>query len=82
MPFSKFVFSVALGPLIVKGSKFHTHWNSRKHKRQAPMHSSGFEPAIPAIKQLQTYAWDRTTTEIGFWNSLVKYYLETVLITT
>jgi hypothetical protein len=26
--------------------------------------SAGFEPAIPAIKWLQTYALDRTVTEI------------------
>jgi hypothetical protein len=29
------------------------------------MPSSGFEPAIPAIKRLQTYALDRSTTGIG-----------------
>jgi hypothetical protein len=29
------------------------------------MPSVGFEPAIPAVKQLQTYALDRTATGIG-----------------
>jgi hypothetical protein len=29
------------------------------------MPSAGFEPAIPAIKQLQMYALDRTATGIG-----------------
>jgi hypothetical protein len=29
------------------------------------MPSSGFEPAIPAVKWLQTYALDRTVTGIG-----------------
>jgi hypothetical protein len=29
------------------------------------MHSEGFEPAIPAVERLQTYALDRTATGIG-----------------
>jgi hypothetical protein len=29
------------------------------------MPSAGFEPTIPAMKQLQTYALDRTDTGIG-----------------
>jgi hypothetical protein len=29
------------------------------------MPSAGFEPAIPAIKRLHTYALDCTATEIG-----------------
>jgi hypothetical protein len=29
------------------------------------MPRAGFEPAIPATKQQQTYALDRATTEIG-----------------
>jgi hypothetical protein len=33
------------------------------------MPSAGFEPAIPAIKRLQTYALDSTATGIG--NSLI-----------
>ena len=31
------------------------------------MPSAGFEPATPAIKQLQTYALDRKATGIGLW---------------
>jgi len=30
------------------------------------MPSTGFQPAIPAIKLLQTYALDRRATGIGF----------------
>jgi len=30
------------------------------------MHAVGFEPAVPAIEQPQTYALDRTATAIGF----------------
>jgi hypothetical protein len=29
------------------------------------MHSEGFEPAVPAIKLLQTYAVERTAIGIG-----------------
>jgi len=29
------------------------------------MLSAGFEPAIPAMKRVQTYALDRTATGIG-----------------
>jgi len=36
-----------------------THNN---HKRRKFMPSTGFEPAIPAIKRLQTYALDSTAT--------------------
>ena len=47
------------------------------------MPSAGFEPAIPAIKRLQTYTLDRTATGIGhfvdnclFWRiTVVGYYL-------
>jgi len=35
------------------------------HKGRAYMPSAGFEPAIPVIKQLQTYALERTVTGIG-----------------
>jgi hypothetical protein len=35
------------------------------HNRQISMHSAEFDPAIPAIKLSQTYALDRTTTDIG-----------------
>jgi hypothetical protein len=33
--------------------------------RRTSMSSAGFEPAIPAIEHLQTYALDRTATGIG-----------------
>jgi hypothetical protein len=36
-----------------------------KHNRRTSMPLAGFEPAIPAIKWLQTYALDRTVTGIG-----------------
>jgi len=37
-----------------------------KHKRQTSMPPVGFKHAIPSTRDLQTYAFDRTTTEIGF----------------
>ena len=39
-----------------------------KHKRRMSIPSLGFEPAIPAIKRLQTYQLDRPTTGIGWWH--------------
>jgi hypothetical protein len=45
------------------------------------MRSAGFETAIPAIKRLQSFAFDRTTTGISLWtftyliNSLLIYLL-------
>jgi hypothetical protein len=36
-----------------------------EYKRQRSMPSAGFEPAIPAIKGLQTYALERTTTRFA-----------------
>jgi hypothetical protein len=39
-----------------------------KHKRQTSMPRVGFEPAIPATKQPQTYALDRAATGIGYVN--------------
>ena len=35
---------------------------NNEHKRPASMPSAEFEPAIPVIKRLQTYALDRTAT--------------------
>jgi len=32
---------------------------------EIPMHSVGFEPAIPAVERLQTYALDYTAAGIG-----------------
>jgi hypothetical protein len=38
------------------------------------MTAAGFEPTVPAIEQLQTYALDRTATLIGTNRSLVCHY--------
>jgi len=38
------------------------------------MTTAGFEPAVPAIEQLQTYALDRTANGIGTNRSLVCHY--------
>jgi hypothetical protein len=43
-----------------------TNTTHNKHKRRTSMPWAGFEPAIPAIQQPQTYAFDRTATEIDF----------------
>jgi hypothetical protein len=37
-----------------------TYTTHNKHKRRTPMPSAGFEPTIPEIKPLQTYALVRT----------------------
>jgi hypothetical protein len=37
------------------------------------MPSATFEPAIPAIKWLQTYALDLTATMIGFYGVLIRF---------
>lgn len=42
-----------------------TYTTHNQRTRRTSMPSALFEPAIPAIKQLQTYALDRTATEIG-----------------
>ena len=36
-----------------------------KHKRRTSMPSAGFEPIIPAVERLQTYAFDRAATGIS-----------------
>jgi len=41
-----------------------TYTTSNRHKRRTCMPSAGFKQAIPAVKQLQTYALDHMTTEI------------------
>jgi hypothetical protein len=41
-----------------------TYTTYTKHKRRTVVPSAGFEPAIPVIKRLQTYALDRTVTGI------------------
>ena len=43
-----------------------TYTTHNTHTRRTSMPSAGFEPAIPAIEQPQTYALDGTATEIGF----------------
>ena len=46
-------------------SKAATCTTQNKHNRRTSMPSAGFEPAIPAIKRLQTHALDHTATGIG-----------------
>jgi hypothetical protein len=48
--------------LNAKASTYTTH---NKYKRQTYMPSVGFEPAIPAIKQQQTYTLDCIASGIG-----------------
>jgi hypothetical protein len=36
-----------------------------KHKKRISMPSAGFEPAVPAVRRLQTCALDRTATGVG-----------------
>jgi hypothetical protein len=43
------------------------------NKRRPSIPSAGFEPVIPAIEQLQTYALDRTSTGIGLKFPLCDY---------
>jgi hypothetical protein len=42
-----------------------TSTTRNKHKRQISTPSAGFEPTIPIIKQLQTYALDSTTSGVS-----------------
>jgi hypothetical protein len=42
-----------------------THTTHNKHKRRMYKSAAGFEPAIPAKEQAQTYALDRTATGIS-----------------
>ena len=48
--------------LFPKAATYTTH---NKFKRRISMHSAGFEPAITAIRRLQSDASDRTATGIG-----------------
>jgi hypothetical protein len=48
--------------LVAEAATYETH---NKRNRPTSMPSAEFEPAIPAIKRLQTYALDRTATGIG-----------------
>ena len=72
--------------LVAEAAIYTTH---NKHKRRTSITLAVFEPAIPAIRRLDTYAWGATTTEIGsfaryFWSTLtnkrqLKYYKPIVL---
>ena len=48
--------------LVPEAATYTTH---NKLKRRTSIPSAGFEPASPAIRRLQNYALDRTTTGIG-----------------
>jgi hypothetical protein len=48
--------------LVPEAATYTTH---NKPKRRTPMPLAGSEPAIPAVKQQQTYALYRTATGIG-----------------
>ena len=57
-----------VGPLWTRDqlvAKASTYTTQNKHKRRTAMPSSEFEPLIPTIKWPQTYALDRTATEIA-----------------
>jgi hypothetical protein len=47
--------------LIAEAASYTTY----KYKRRTFTHLAEFEPAIPAIKRLQTYALDAPATEMG-----------------
>jgi hypothetical protein len=47
--------------LLAEAANYTTH---NKSKRQISIASEEFEPSIPAIERLQTYAVDHTATEI------------------
>jgi hypothetical protein len=42
-----------------------TYTTHKKHRRRTSIHSVGLEPAIPANKQLQTYALDHMAIGIS-----------------
>ena len=48
--------------LVSEAATYTTH---NKYKRRTFMFSAEFEPVVPAIKRPNTYAFDRTATEIG-----------------
>jgi hypothetical protein len=51
---------------LSEGSAHHKDCTTHnKQKRRTSIAAAGFEPAIPASKQSQAYALDRTTTGIG-----------------
>jgi len=49
-------------PTPLRGRNLHKTQN--RHERRMSLPSAGFEPAIPAVKRLKTYPFDRTTTRI------------------
>jgi hypothetical protein len=49
--------------LVAEAATYTTH---NKHNRRTSMLLAGFEPAIPAMVQPQTYVLDDTATGIGF----------------
>lgn len=48
--------------LVAKAATYATH---NKHNRRISIILAGFEPAIPEIERLETYALDRTATEMA-----------------
>jgi hypothetical protein len=48
--------------LVADAATYTTH---NKHERRTSLLSAGLKPAIPAIERPQTYALDRTATDIG-----------------
>ena len=51
-----------------------TYTTQNKHKRGTWMSSARFEPAIPTIKRVQTYALDGTVTGIGKFNLIFRLF--------
>jgi hypothetical protein len=58
-------------PLVTVAATYTTH---NKHKRRTPMPSAGFEPAIPEIEPLQTYALVRTDSGTGSYEIIPHKY--------
>ena len=47
--------------IVAKAANYTTH---DKHKKPTSMHSTRFEPVIPAVKQLEAYTVDHKATGI------------------
>jgi len=62
--------------LVAEGTTYMTNNN---HKRRTTIPLVGFEPSSPAIKQLQTYALDRTANIIGDRKFCMRYKLITTI---
>jgi len=54
--------------LVAEAAIYTTH---NKHKRRTSITLAVFEPAIPTVRRLDTYALGATTTEIG---SFARYF--------